>query len=164
MRHHIHPWQRIRIVSIAPGRPFMKTRILLLILGIGFMPAAARADVKPHALCAEGMVLQQQSKAKIWGTADKGEKVAINFRGKKATMVADDDGRWVVAISTGDAGGPFELTIAGNNTITYKDVLVGEVWSAPGNRTWSSRSTAAMPATRKPPPPHRTTRCCACSP
>ena len=110
----------------------MKTRILILILGLGFMPAAARADVKPNALCSEGMVLQQQSKAKIWGAAGKGEKVAVEFRGKKATVVTDDDGRWVVAISTGEAGGPFELTIKGANTITYKDVLVGEVWVCSG--------------------------------
>ncbi len=36
-------------------------------------------------------------------------------------------------------GGPFELTIKGNNTITYKDVLVGEVWICSGqsNMEWS---------------------------
>ena len=44
----------------------MKARIVLLVLCLGIMPAAARADVKPHALCAEGMVLQQKSKAKVW--------------------------------------------------------------------------------------------------
>jgi sialate O-acetylesterase len=116
----------------------MKTRILLLILSIALLPASTRADVKPHTLCSEGMVLQQQSKAKIWGTADAGEKVTITFRNNKATTTAGNDGNWVIAISTGAAGGPFELTIAGNNTITYKNVLVGEVWICSGqsNMEW----------------------------
>ena len=43
----------------------MKVRILFLALCFGVMPTWARADVKPNALCTEGMVLQQKSKAKI---------------------------------------------------------------------------------------------------
>jgi sialate O-acetylesterase len=110
----------------------MKMRCLLFVLCLGALPTTARADIKPHALCAEGMVLQQKSNAKIWGTADKGEKITVTFRDKKASATADEDGRFVVAVSTGEAGGPFEMTIAGNNTITYKDVLVGEVWICSG--------------------------------
>jgi sialate O-acetylesterase len=110
----------------------MKTRILVLTLCLGFLPTAARADVKPNALCSEGMVLQQQSKAKIWGTADNGEQVTVTFRDSKAAETADAQGRWVVEIDTGKAGGPFEMTIQGKNKIAYKDVLVGEVWICSG--------------------------------
>src|SRR5271165_706428 len=104
-------------------RPYMKRRILIFILALGLAPAAVRADVKPHALCCEGMVLQQQSNAKVWGTADWGEKVTVTFRGKDATATADQDGHWVATVATGEAGGPFEMTIAGNNAISYKNVL-----------------------------------------
>ncbi|MBI2808510.1 MAG: sialate O-acetylesterase [Planctomycetes bacterium] len=110
----------------------MKTRILLLAFCIGLAPAAARADVKPHALCSEGMVLQQKSNVNIWGTADNGEKVTVSFRGKTSTATADANGNWIVAVASGEAGGPFELTIKGNNTIAYKNVLVGEVWICSG--------------------------------
>ena len=84
------------------------------------------------------MVLQQKSTAKVWGTADKGEKVKVAFRDKSATAVADDAGNWTVAIPTGKAGGPFEMTITGNNTIAYKNILVGEVWVCSGqsNMEW----------------------------
>jgi sialate O-acetylesterase len=117
----------------------MKTRILLLILCIGLMPTSARADVQPHALCSEGMVLQQKSTAKIWGTADEGEKIEFTFRGNHSILNADDKGRWIVTFSTGAAGGPFEMTIKGKNTITYKNVLVGEVWVCSGqsNMNWT---------------------------
>ena len=117
----------------------MKARLLLIIVCLGFMPTLAQADVKPNAICSEGMVLQQKTDAKVWGTADKGEQVTISFRGKKATATADDKGNWVVAIPSGEAGGPFEMTIAGKNTLDYKNVLVGEVWICSGqsNMEWS---------------------------
>jgi len=110
----------------------MLMRSALLMLGIGLLPAAARADVVPSALCSEGMVLQQNSKAKIWGKAAKGEEVSVTFRDKTADTKADDNGNWVAVVDTGAAGGPFSLTIKGNNTIAYKDVLVGEVWICSG--------------------------------
>ncbi len=110
----------------------MKTRFFLFLLCVGLMPTVAHADVKPNALCSEGMVLQQKSNAKIWGTAEKGEKVTVTFRDTKANTVTGDDGRWVVDLATGAAGGPFELTIVGNNTIAYKNILVGEVWICSG--------------------------------
>jgi sialate O-acetylesterase len=118
----------------------MKTRILLFIFCLGVLPTAVRADVKPNALCSEGMVLQQKTNAIIWGTADKGEQVSVTFLRKEkgvssvqaVSTTAINNGRWAVSINTGEAGGPFELTIKGNNTITYKNVLVGEVWICSG--------------------------------
>jgi sialate O-acetylesterase len=107
--------------------------------------AAARADVKPHALCADGLVLQQQSKARVWGTADPGEKVTVKFRGAETSATAGQDGRWVVQIDSGAAGGPFGMTIAGKNTLEYKNVMVGEVWVCSGqsNMEWSVNSGSA---------------------
>ena len=117
----------------------MRMRYVLVLLCAGAMPAAAWADVKPHAICSEGMVLQQKSKAKIWGTAANGENVSIAFRGNTASTVADAQGRWVVEVATGEAGGPFEMTIGGNNKIVYKNILVGEVWVCSGqsNMEWT---------------------------
>jgi sialate O-acetylesterase len=99
----------------------------------------ARADVKPHALCNDGMVLQQKSKVKIWGTAERGEKVSVSFRDHTASAAADEHGKWVVALESGAAGGPFPMTIKGNNTLQYNDVYVGEVWVCSGqsNMQWA---------------------------
>ncbi len=120
----------------------MRTKFWLPALLLALAPLVARADVRPNALCSEGMVLQQKSPVKIWGDADKGEKVTVSFRGKTAAAVTDDNGRWVATVPTGDAGGPFELTIAGNNKIEMKNVLVGEVWVCSGqsNMEWSVNS------------------------
>jgi sialate O-acetylesterase len=92
----------------------------------------AWADVKPNAVCSDGMVLQQKAKTGVWGTADKGEKVTVTFRDKTYDATADDNGKWIVKVDTGAAGGPFPMTIKGNNTLEYKNVMVGEVWICSG--------------------------------
>jgi sialate O-acetylesterase len=118
----------------------MRQRALWVLAGLVLAaPAAVRADVKPHGICSEGMVLQQKAGAKIWGTAAKDESVTVAFRDQKVTTKADGQGNWEVILKTGEAGGPFEMTIAGKNEIHYKNILVGEVWVCSGqsNMEWS---------------------------
>ena len=52
-------------------------------------------------------------------------------------------GNWSVTLPASTAGGPFEMTIAGKNTINYKNVLVGEVWICSGqsNMEWKLGSS-----------------------
>jgi len=116
--------------------------VVILTLSLGLFVFTARAEVKPYALCTDGMVLQQQTEAKLWGTADTGEVVTVTFRGKQASATAGEGGRWVVAIPAGEAGGPFEMTVVGKNTLSYKNVLVGEVWLCSGqsNMDWGLAS------------------------
>src|SRR5579872_4745769 len=116
----------------------MKTRGMFMLFCLSWLAPAAHADVKPHALCSEGMILQQKEPAQIWGTADKGEAVVVTFRGATARDEADAGGKWHVTLPAGAAGGPFDMTIKGNNTITFKNVMVGEVWICSGqsNMEW----------------------------
>ncbi len=92
----------------------------------------AFADVKLPALFTDNLVLQRDIKAGVWGTAEPGEEVTVSINGQKATAKADADGRWAVKLEPMKAGGPFELTIAGKNTLTLKNVLIGEVWICSG--------------------------------
>lgn len=115
-------------------------RKVLYLLGVLLVTVApVRAEVKPHALCTDGMVLQQQSKVKIWGTADPREKVAVMFRDQTASTVAGADGAWMVSLNSGPAGGPLPMTIKGENTLQYQEVYVGEVWVCSGqsNMQWA---------------------------
>jgi len=74
---------------------------MFLLVGLMlFVPAQVRAEVKPHALCSEGMVLQQKADAKIWGKADPREAVTVAFRGQTNRTVADDKGEWTITIKT----------------------------------------------------------------
>ncbi|HEV3449249.1 MAG TPA: sialate O-acetylesterase [Gemmataceae bacterium] len=97
----------------------------------------ARADVKPHALIGDGMVLQRDMKVPIWGTAGNDEEVAVKFQGQVAEATATD-GKWLVHLENLKPGGPFEMTIQGKNKIQFKHVYVGDVWICSGqsNMEW----------------------------
>lgn len=83
----------------------------------------------------DNMVLQQNSDAAIWGTAEPGAKVIISqtWSSGKTTAVADSEGRWKASIPTVSAGGPYEICIrSGKEKITISNVLLGEVWICAG--------------------------------
>jgi sialate O-acetylesterase len=102
------------------------------------LAGAARADVRVPSVIGDNMVLQQGRQARVWGWAAPGERVTVSFRGEKATADADARGRWEVFVGPHKAGGPFELSVAGRNTLTFRNVLVGEVWVCSGqsNMEW----------------------------
>src|SRR6187455_2804924 len=104
--------------------------------------AAVRADVKLHGLFSDNMVLQRDKAVPIWGWADDGEEVTVEFRGKKVSTRAKA-GTWMVKLGKLKPGGPDELKVTGKNSITLKNVLVGEVWIASGqsNMEWPMRSS-----------------------
>lgn len=93
----------------------------------------ARADVACPPVFGDHMVLQRERPIAIWGTADPGEAVSVEFAGQAAPAVAGENGRWSVALAALVASAePRTLTIRGKNTLTFSDVLVGEVWLCSG--------------------------------
>ncbi|EJL64301.1 sialate O-acetylesterase [Flavobacterium sp. CF136] len=107
----------------------MKKQILIFIVFFSFL---ANANVRMPLLFSDGMVLQQNKSIPVWGWADAGEKVEIQFNKQIKTVTADKNGKWMVSLNAEKAGGPFELSITGKNKIVIKDVLVGEVWICSG--------------------------------
>jgi sialate O-acetylesterase len=89
------------------------------------------ADLKPNPLFSDGAVLQRGQPVPVWGTARDGEKVTIEFANQKLTTTTAD-GKWSVKLKPLEAGGPFTMTITGDNVVTVKDLLVGEVWLCSG--------------------------------
>src|ERR1700730_16077160 len=94
--------------------------------------AAALGDVKPATLFSDHMVLQSGMSIPVWGNASAGEKVSVTLNGQRRSATADTGGKWVVRLTDLKTGGPYEMTVSGNNTISIKDVLVGEVWLGSG--------------------------------
>jgi len=78
------------------------------------------------------MVLQRDAKIAIWGWADAGESVRIDFRGKRVTVRADQNGRWSASLGPFPAGGPYDMLVAGKNRLELHDILLGDVWLASG--------------------------------
>ena len=109
------------------------TAILALML---CMCLASEAKLVPSRLFSDGMVLQQQTDAKIWGTASPGSQITVtpSWNGTAYRAKADKDGSWTVYVKTPAASyKAYNVTIKGDGeTLRIKDVLVGEVWFASG--------------------------------
>ncbi|VGO18519.1 sialate O-acetylesterase [Pontiella sulfatireligans] len=104
-----------------------------IVLAGALAALSAAADVKLPALFSNGMVLQRETIAPMWGWAEPGEKITVSTTwGAKAAATAEKDGTWQVALKTPVAGGPFDITVQGNNTETLTNVLSGEVWLCTG--------------------------------
>lgn len=97
------------------------------------------------------MVLQRQMQVPIWGSADPNESVTVEFRGQTKTVTAGADGTWTVRLDPMEAGGPDALKIKGNNTLTFDDVLVGEVWIGSGQSNMQMGPKSYISTTTPPP-------------
>ena len=116
---------------------------LLALLATG---GAAFADVKLPRIFGDHMVLQREHGIPVWGWADPGEKVTVSTGTQRVSATAGTDGKWKVRLGNLlPASAPIELTVAGKNTITLKDVLVGDVWVCSGqsNMDFSIAADAA---------------------
>jgi sialate O-acetylesterase len=92
----------------------------------------AHAEIMLPKVLASHMVIQRDLPVHVWGWANAGEAVIVSFRGETRTTQANDLGQWSLYLTPGAAGGPFELTVKGSNSLTLEDVLVGDVWVASG--------------------------------
>ncbi len=106
------------------------------------VPAAA--EVRLPALVGSHMVLQRDQPARVWGWAAPGETVRVSVGSAAGQATTGPDGRWSVDLPAQPAGGPFELTIAGRNTITLDDVWAGEVWVASGQSNMEFQLASAI--------------------
>ena len=96
-----------------------------------FLTTFACAEVTVNSLFNDHGILQHGIDIPVWGHADNGEKVSVEFCGQKVSTRAKD-GKWSLKLKPLKAGGPFEMTISGSNTIKIEDILVGEVWVCSG--------------------------------
>ena len=108
----------------------MKYLSILLLLALNSQTTFSQ--VKLPRLIRDSMILQRDTKIKIWGWAAKDEKVSINFNDKSYKTITGADGKWSVLLSPTKAGGPYTMDISGSNKIMLKDILIGDVWFCSG--------------------------------
>jgi sialate O-acetylesterase len=125
------------------------TKSIILVLSLVLLLAGAGtawADVRLPAVIGDNMVLQRGQKVPIWGWAQPGEEitVAVSWNNMRWSAPADKDGKWRFEVTPPSAGGPYEMTVSGKNSMIIKNILVGEVWVCSGqsNMQMSVRQSA----------------------
>jgi len=103
------------------------------IIGIILMSiSSAGADVRFAGIFGDGMVLQRDKPLTIWGFADAGEEVTVKLGEQSKKATPRDGGRWGVTFDALPAARGLTLSAAGKNTVSLKDISVGEVWLCSG--------------------------------
>ncbi len=112
---------------------------LILVLATQFLLISSQANAEPASplslphVFGDHMVLQRGEPVPIWGWATPGETVTVSFAGQQKKATAASDGKWEVKLdqlTTSEK--PEDLTVTGKETVTFHDVLVGEVWLCSG--------------------------------
>lgn len=109
-----------------------------LFFGLLFALLDARADVKLPGIFSDNMVLQRDLPLTIWGWAEEGELVMVEFQGLRASANAfrqlpNPMSRWQVKLGPFKASAaPASLVVQGRNKLERKNVLVGDVWICTG--------------------------------
>lgn len=104
---------------------------------------AVQAELKMPNVFGSHMVVQQKAPIKVWGWTKPGQDVSVSFADKSTSGKAGDDGRFEVALPAVDAGGPYTMTVKADESVSFDDVLVGEVWVCSGqsNMQWTVNSS-----------------------
>ena len=129
----------------------MNIRTLALALALHCpLIAPLHAAITPAPLFQDHAVLQHGKPVPVWGGADAGEKITVGFAGQSVTTTAGQDGRWSVTLKPLQPSAvPAVLTITGNETITFQDILVGEVWLASGQSNMEFPLSRHLRSTRR---------------
>ena len=113
----------------------LPTALLALLLAI----TSLHAEVKLASPFTDHMVLQRELPVPVWGWADAGEKITVEFAGQKKSATAGADGQWRVTLDPLTASAtPRDFTVSSINRESkiqnrkLQDVLVGEVWLGSG--------------------------------
>lgn len=96
-------------------------------------------NIKLPAIFSDNMVLQQNTKIPIWGTANPGGWIEVKFNQQKEYARVDSSGKWHLDLGSLSAGGPYQLIITGQDSIiNFNNVMVGEVYICSGqsNMEW----------------------------
>jgi sialate O-acetylesterase len=109
----------------------------LLTLGFG-LPVLA--EVSLSHMFGDNMVLQRDMPVKVWGTADPGETVEVRLDGDSTSVIADQAGNWMATLPARKEGMDLQLVARGGNpakegrknTVTFTNVVMGEVWVCAG--------------------------------
>lgn len=107
---------------------------LTFILTALLAATTAGAKVTLPKMFSDGMVMQRETNANLWGTAKGSATVSIttSWDGKTYSVKAGKDGKWKTSVPTPKAGGPYRITLSDGEETVLDNILIGELWLCSG--------------------------------
>lgn len=112
-------------------------RLMLLLLAGWLSAGEVSARIELPDIVSDNMVLQQQTEARLWGTAKAGATISAkaDWLTQAVDTKADGNGNWQLLLKTPSAEKKehqIVLSEDGQQQLTLSRVLIGEVWFASG--------------------------------
>lgn len=120
-------------------------KIVIYLFSLLLISSLTHAELKVSSVFGDHMVLQRDQPVPVWGKTKPGTEVMVRFRDQTVRATADTQGKWMAELSALSVGPAENFTVSsGEETITFNDVLVGEVWICSGqsNMEWPVRRSA----------------------
>jgi sialate O-acetylesterase len=105
---------------------------------------------KLNALFTDHMVLQRDQPIPVYGIANAGDKIEVQFNQVTQRTITDANGKWKVFFKPMKFGGPYTINVkADQHHVLLKDVMIGDVWLCSGqsNMAFPLKLSATAPAT-----------------
>lgn len=112
------------------SEPSIFSLSILLATALCAVDATAGA-LKTHRIFSSNMVIQRDKPITIWGWADPGAKVTVEFGQEKVEATADaESGRWesIFPARAADAAGQKLAIASSDDTIQMENIVIGDVW------------------------------------
>jgi sialate O-acetylesterase len=116
----------------------MKKTYMGLLINLLLMTAVFAGEFRLGSLFQDHMVLQRDMPVPVWGEANPGDRITVEFADQTKTALVDSKGKWQVLLNPMPASSkPRTFTVSSNQkspgkTQKWSDVLVGEVWICSG--------------------------------
>ncbi len=123
----------------------MKLLLTLLFLISHIFP---QSKTEIPAIFGNNMVLQQNTEVTFWGKSKSNSNIEISSSWGNSTKTTSDElGNWKTKLQTPNFGENFTINLQfSDTTITYQNVLVGEVWICSGQSNMEMPLTGWLPA------------------
>ncbi|MBL8994513.1 MAG: hypothetical protein JNM63_14305, partial [Spirochaetia bacterium] len=124
--------------------------IRLFLFSLLCVPVFANAEIRLHKLFTDNMVIQRNLPVRIFGWADAGQEVVVEFGGETRTAKSDEKGFWkaeLKAMGANAKGQTLRVTSKdGSVKLERGNILIGDVWICGGqsNMEWPIRSFSQL--------------------
>lgn len=113
---------------------------LLICGGLVSLCTMSQAELKLPAFFSDNMVLQQETGSNVWGWAEAGQQITVNYLDRTEISTANKNGKWMVTfngLKASKKGSTMKVS-TGDENLELNEVVVGEVWIASGqsNMEW----------------------------
>ncbi|UII20908.1 sialate O-acetylesterase [Fulvivirga ligni] len=130
------------LVKLKSNLPSMPRLYLIVLFSLIFItaPSMVSAQLSLPEIFSDNMVLQRDKEIPLWGSAAAGSLITVELNGVRQSTTSNADKSWELHFPKQKAGGPHLLTIYQDSiaAISFKNVLIGDVWVASGqsNMEW----------------------------